>query len=590
LPKTVVTDVKRLQQIIKNLLSNAFKFTHQGQVTLSMALADSGWSRDNEELNRAGQVIAFSVSDTGIGISADKQQIIFEAFQQADGSTSRKYGGTGLGLAISRELSRLLGGEIRLVSTPSQGSTFTLYLPQSYNPSRSSRHGRTIVHESEAKLQAERLHALDDLAATARPQTTPLAEVHEPPTSELVQFGNVADDDRNEILAGDKVLLIVENDLAFAKMLLEAARRTGFKGLVSTSGGGALAMTREYQPSVITLDIFLPDMEGWRILERLKADLSTRHIPICVVSTDDSCQRALNSGAIGFLTKPLQSVDVVNEALAHLYQFADQSTKRLLVLMPDSPLRVRYLASLDSETQVTTAETADQARAALAEGGIDCLVTDGSITAFGPEDVIESLDRRPLARQLPIVLYCEGDETVGAQWKRGHSAFALRQARSLERLLDATAFFLHRGTAAMSEPERQSVQALYDAARVLDGRKALIVDDDMRNIFALATVLDEQGMVIVSADNGRDAIRLVQSDPTIDIVLMDIMMPEMDGIATMKEIRKLPRGKNLPIVAVTAKAMKGDREKCIEAGAWDYLSKPVDTSHLLVVLRSWLCQ
>jgi CheY-like chemotaxis protein len=212
------------------------------------------------------------------------------------------------------------------------------------------------------------------------------------------------------------------------------------------------------------------------------------------------------------------------------------------------------------------------------------------VAGFGPEDVIETQEGRSLFRQLPIVLYCEPGAPVGVEWKRGHSAFALREAHTLERLLDATAFFLHRGTAEMSEQERQSVQQLYDSQRVLEGKKALIVDDDMRNIFALATVLDDQGMVIVSADNGRDAIRLVEGDPSIDIVLMDIMMPEMDGIATMKEIRKLPRGKNLPIVAVTAKAMKGDREKCIEAGAWDYLSKPVDTAHMLVVLRSWLCK
>jgi len=404
----------------------------------------------------------------------------------------------------------------------------------------------------------------------------------------IVPFANLADDDRSEIMSGDKVVLIVENDLGFATLLLEAARRNGFKGLVSTSGAGALMMTREYHPSVITLDIFLPDMEGWRILERLKADLATRHIPICVVSTDDSRQRALNSGAIGFLTKPLQSVDVVNDALADLYQFVDRGAKKLLVSMSDSPLRSQYLASFDSDTDIVLADSAEAARAALAQGGVDCLITDGSVGGFGPEDVIESVESRPLTRQLPIVLHCDGDDTVEARWRRGHSAFALREAHTLEHLLDATAFFLHRGTAAMSEQERHSVLALHDENRVLEGKKALIVDDDMRNIFALATVLDEQGMVIVSADNGRDAIRLVKEDPNIDIVLMDIMMPEMDGIATMREMRKLPRGKDLPIVAVTAKAMKGDREKCIEAGAWDYLSKPVDRLHLLAVLRGWL--
>jgi signal transduction histidine kinase/HAMP domain-containing protein/CheY-like chemotaxis protein len=596
-PKTVVTDVKRLQQVIKNLLSNAFKFTHMGQVTLSIAQADSGWSRDNEDLNRAGQVLAFSVSDTGIGISPEKQQIIFEAFQQADGSTSRKYGGTGLGLAISRELSRLLGGEIRLVSAPSEGSTFTLYLPQSYNAARNARHARGASHDvSDARITAERQRDAEPDDMQPVPQWRPSDVAAFDPVmeeAETTSFNrNVADDDRNDILSGDKVLLVVENELGFAKVLLEAARKNGFKGLVSTTGAGALAMTRQYQPAVISLDIYLPDMEGWRILERLKGDLATRHIPICVVSTDDSRQRALNAGAIGFLSKPLQSADVVHEALAWLYQFADRPSKTLLVAMAASTRRDEYLACLGDDTQVEVADSAQGARALLAGGGIDCLVTDGKVPGFGPEDVIETQEGRPLFRQLPIVLY--GEEGVGvgvgAEWKRGHSAFALREADSLQQLLDATAFFLHRGTASMSDEERQTVQALYDSQRVLEGKKALIVDDDMRNIFALATVLDDQGMVIVSADNGREAIRLVQNDPSIDIVLMDIMMPEMDGLATMKEIRKLARGKNLPIVAVTAKAMKGDREKCIEAGAWDYLSKPVDTARMLVVLRSWLCR
>jgi HAMP domain-containing protein/signal transduction histidine kinase/CheY-like chemotaxis protein len=604
MPKTIVTDVKRLQQIIKNLLSNAFKFTHQGQVTLTLAQAASGWSRDNEELNRAPVVLAFAVADTGIGISPDKQQIIFEAFQQADGSTSRKYGGTGLGLAISRELSRLLGGEIRLISAPGEGSTFTLYLPQTYSAVRFSRHARLTDAKPAADTQAAASGAGAVAGRAARdvpPDAAGPAPAWVPSDVAALDSGlhdlepmpfshNPAEDDRHEIVPGDKVLLIVENDLGFARVLLASARATGFKGLVSTTGGEALALTREMQPSVITLDIFLPDMEGWRILERLKGDLTTRHIPICVVSTDDSRQRALNSGAIGFLAKPLQSMDLVHEALAQLYQFADRTAKRLLVLMADSPLREQYLSAMEGDTHIEIADTATSARQSLAQGGIDCVVTDGSLAGFGPEDVIETQEGRPLFRQLPVVLYCEERSTAAKQWKRGHGAFALRETHTLERALDGTAFFLHRGTAAMTDRERQSVQALYDSQRVLEGKKALIVDDDMRNIFALATVLDDQGMVIVSADNGRDAIRLVESDPDIDIVLMDIMMPEMDGIATIKEIRKLLRGRNLPIVAVTAKAMKGDREKCIEAGAWDYLSKPVDIPHMLSVLRSWLCR
>ncbi|WOB09614.1 HAMP domain-containing protein [Piscinibacter gummiphilus] len=590
LPKTVVTDVKRLQQIIKNLLSNAFKFTHQGSVRLSVAVADGGWSRDNDDLNRAAQVVAFSVTDTGIGISSDKQQIIFEAFQQADGSTSRKYGGTGLGLAISRELARLLGGEIKLVSAPAQGSTFTLYLPQSYSPTRSPRHGRPVLPAQDVVARE-----LPVAAPAALPAPAPRVVMGPQPANDDLQdpdgqaAANPADDDRNDILLGDKVLLIVENDLAFAQVLLQAARRVGFKGLVSTSGAAALAMTRDFQPATITLDIFLPDMEGWRILERLKSDLAMRHIPVCVVSTDDSRERALASGAVGFLTKPLQSADEVELALGHLYEFADRRKKRLMVMMADTPLRDTYLQSLDADTDVVQPESAADARVQMRSGNIDCLITDGSVPDFGPEDVIEALESRPLARQMPIVLASEAP-AVTTVWGRGHSAFALRRAPTLERMLDATSLFLHRGEASFTEAERRSVQAVVDGDRTLVGKKVLIVDDDMRNIFALATVLDAQGMVILSAENGRDAIRLVENDPEIDIVLMDIMMPEMDGMETMRQMRKLPRGKELPLVAVTAKAMKGDREKCIEAGAWDYLSKPVDTAYLLVVLRGWLCR
>jgi CheY-like chemotaxis protein len=348
-----------------------------------------------------------------------------------------------------------------------------------------------------------------------------------------------------------------------------------------------LALTRDYHPSLITLDIFLPDMAGWRILERLKSDLATRHIPVCVVSTDDSRQRALNAGAVGFLTKPLQSIDEVEQALAQLYEFTTKARKRLMVMLADSPARTELLASLDPAIEVVAATTASTARLELAAGGIDCLVTDGSVRDFGPEDVIEALENRPLARQMPIVLV-DGEAELTDPWERGHSAFALRKAESLEQKLDAVAFFLHRGELAMSEQERRSVQAVHTADRALEGKKVLIVDDDMRNIFALAALLDAQGMVIVSAENGSDAIRLVETDPGIDIVLMDIMMPEMDGMQTMRRMRELPRGKDLPLIAVTAKAMKGDREKCIDAGAWDYLSKPVDTAYLLVVIRGWL--
>jgi len=587
LPKTMVTDVKRLQQIIKNLLSNAFKFTHEGQVTFSISTATSGWSVDNDELHRAGTVLAFSVKDTGIGISPDKQQIIFEAFQQADGSTSRKYGGTGLGLAISRELSRLLGGEIRLVSEPGTGSEFTLYLPQSYNPARNARHARAAAPAAESKVVA---------LSRPRPAVAP------PPAgavlddwryeeadkrSDSVMFANVADDDRASIATGDRVLLVVENDLAFARVLLAGARRAGFKGLVTSTGASALTMAREFHPAVITLDIHLPDMSGWRILDRLKGDLATRHIPICVVSTDDARDRALRSGALGFLAKPLQSSDDADAVLAQLHAYAEQRTKRLAVVMPPSARRSAFVATLDTDVDVVLAEDRESARHALA--GADALVVEDTLPDFGPEDVLDIVAERNAISQLPVVLYHGGASETG-NWNQRRAGLTIAEARTLPELRMQTALWLHRSPTALSDTDREAIEKLMIDTCPLKGRKALIVDDDMRNIFALATVLDEEGMVIVSADNGREAIRLVQEDPTIDIVLMDIMMPEMDGIATMQEIRKLPRGRELPMVAVTAKAMKGDRQKCIEAGAWDYISKPVDPRYLMSVLRGWLCR
>ncbi|SEK26765.1 Signal transduction histidine kinase [Roseateles sp. YR242] len=605
LPKSLVTDVKRLQQIIKNLLSNAFKFTHHGQVKFTISAADSGWSLDNDTLQHAGPVIAFSVADTGIGIPPDKQQIIFEAFQQADGSTSRKYGGTGLGLAISRELARLLGGEIRLVSAPGKGSTFTLFLPASYSPARVSRHARpgnpqqlpadvaSAAELAEATVQRAASRALRRSTA----QTEPAKEVsvgrelrreHQEPVQDSVVFANVAKDDRGDIAAGDRVLLIVENDIAFAEVLLESARQSGMKGLVATTGAGALTMAQEYHPSLITLDIFLPDMQGWRILDRLKSDPATRQIPICVVSTDESRDRALRAGALGFLSKPLQSRDAVDAALRELSRYVDQQTRRLLVAMPAGPHRDELLAQLAPAVETILVDNLEQAREAIQVA--DAALIDTHYSPFTPGEARDVLEQRSRTVAMPIVaLNTAGGRDPDHPWARAHAGLSVHLATDTTQALAHLGLLLHRPAADLSDQERQALQSLRDASGSLSGKKALIVDDDMRNIFALATVLDSHGMTIVSADNGREAIRLVQEDPTIDIVLMDIMMPEMDGMETMQQIRKLPRGRELPMVAVTAKAMKGDREKCIEAGAWDYLSKPVDPSHMLTVLRGWLC-
>ncbi len=581
LPASVNTDSKRLQQVLKNLLSNAFKFTHHGQVTLTVEPALAGWSFDNEDLNRAPAVLAFSVTDTGIGIAPDKQQIIFEAFQQADGSTSRKYGGTGLGLAISRELSRLLGGEIRLVSSPGKGSTFTLYLPQTYTPPRSVRKSVDVTPAAPVAPVTGNGQAHGNGSVTQAPPV-------ELPLPPLV---NEVGDDRESIRPGDQVLLIVENDLGFARFLLDAAHEKGLKGLVTSLGAAALAMAREYKPDALTLDIFLPDIEGWRVLERLKNDILTRHIPACVISTEEARERALNSGALTFIAKPIKTRDTVDELLDRLKRFLNRPAKGLLVVEPDGARRDRILQWVDaSDVQLTTVSDGPSALRALREGGVDCVILDPQMPDLTPSALASEMERAPVGVTVPVIVYGDGGATQEEEGslKRLAEVCTVRRIHSPERLLDQTAFFLHRNVAKMPEGRRKLLEDLHRSDKVLPGKKVLIVDDDMRNIFALATVLEEQDMVTVSADNGRDAIRILQAQPDVDIVLMDIMMPEMDGIDTMREIRRIPQLKSLPIIAVTAKAMKGDREKCIEAGAWDYLSKPVDTEQLLAVLRAWL--
>jgi len=591
LPKSMLADAKRLQQVLKNLLSNAFKFTNQGHVTLTIEPVKTGWDPGNENLNRAGDVIAFSVRDTGIGISPDKQQIIFEAFQQADGSTSRKYGGTGLGLAISRELSRLLGGELRLVSAPRVGSTFTLYLPQIYAPQRFARKSAVWGPAALGMMVPPGEAPAADAESRSNPsargegfQGDPVRE-EAPPPAMLV---NEAGDDRDNLTLGAPVLLIVENDLTFARFLLDAAREKGFKGIVTSLGVSALALANEYKPSAVTLDIFLPDIDGWRVLDRLKHDTQTRHIPVSVISTDESRERALQAGAFSFLAKPIQSKEMLDGLLETLTGFLGQPEKRLLVVTADEERRnwlAAYLAADD--VRVSVASDYGATVAMLAQHEIDCVVLDAEALVNGHD--APAGDSEPALEALPIVLYGEaGDASQLARWQRLAKTVIMRKARTPEDLLDQASFQLHRVPGKMPEAHRNILRGLHDANQALTGKRAMIVDDYMRNIFALSSLLEDKGMAVVSHDNGRDAVRSLQDDKDVDVILMDIMMPEMDGIDTIREIRKIPACKHIPIIAVTAKAMKGDREKCMEAGAWDYLSKPVDTELMVGVLRAWL--
>jgi signal transduction histidine kinase/CheY-like chemotaxis protein len=574
MPRAMTTDSKRLQQVIKNLLSNAFKFTHNGHVSLKVQLTREGWHPDNEGLNHAAGVLAFSVSDTGIGIPSEKQQIIFEAFQQADGSTSRKYGGTGLGLAISREIARLLGGEISLASKPGVGSTFTLYLPQTFAPQKK------VVRRAVAQR-----------TESPAPLAEPEPEEKLPTLQNSPSASQESGDDRSNLQPDDRVLLIVENDHEFASFLLEMAHKAGFKGLVTPSGAAALALVHDFEPQAITLDISLPDIDGWRVLNRLKYDLDVRHIPVYVISTVDEPERGLRLGAQDVLAKPIKTAEQLEHFLAKMRGFIDRSKRRLILVEADDHRRDQLVGHLEGpDLEIVPAPTAAVALDALGHGPVDAVILTPHVPDMSLAGLAEQMSSHEALAGCPVLLYAGAELTPedSYRWKRLAHEFNLRLVDSLPMLADQSALALCRRMTKLPESCHKVIRALADPSDVLAGKKVLIVDDDIRNIFALTSILERYDMVTVSAETGRDAINLLQAAPDVDIVLMDIMMPEMDGIDTMRAIRQISNFKKLPIVAVTAKAMKGDREKCIEAGAWDYLSKPVNPDQMLSVLRAWL--
>ncbi|HJT36285.1 MAG TPA: HAMP domain-containing protein [Pirellulales bacterium] len=577
LPPALQTDIKRLQQIIKNLLSNAFKFTEKGVVSFHVAPVPPGWSTEHDVLKRADTVIAISVSDTGIGIAPDKQQLIFEAFQQADGSTSRKYGGTGLGLNISREIANLLGGEIRLQSEPARGSTFTLYLPLTYAPTKPARRESPGAGVHTARASAQLLQAE---AATALQET-----------QQALTGGEVIDD-RDNVQPGDRVALIIENDPVFARLLLETAHEGGFKAVVAGRAAEGLILVHRLHPAAITLDIHLPDIDGWRVLAQLKEDLYTRHIPVYVITTEEDRQRGLRAGAVGSLAKPLKSKDELDVVWRRVKQAAASDVKTLLVVGPEDDDERSQLVELVSGDDVQTVVLGDSAAAltALAEDSAACavLMADGDLE--GVFDLLEQAHRLPVAERLPLVVHLSGEPTAeqSQRLKRAGHGMIVKEVHSPERLADEVALFLHRRIERLPAAKRQMLETLHRAEAVLAGKKVLVVDDDIRNIFAMTSLLERHDMQVVSADTGRAALERLADTPGIDVVLMDVMMPEMDGYATMQAIRASEPHSTLPIIALTAKAMKGDREKCIEAGASDYISKPVDTEHLLAMLRVWL--
>jgi HAMP domain-containing protein/signal transduction histidine kinase/DNA-binding response OmpR family regulator len=573
LPRAIFTDNKRLQQVLKNLLANAFKFTEKGKVTLDISVARDGWSRDHEVLNSADQVIAFAVKDTGIGIPEDQQNIIFEAFQQVDGTERRKYGGTGLGLSISREIARLLNGEIQLQSSPGKGSVFTLYLPQA----------------SEQKYKHK---SLDYKSFDETPRVTPKAipapvKLPRPISKEL---SKAVDDDREIITPDDRVLLIIEDDINFAELLLDIARERGFKGIVADRGDTALALVQDYKVDAITLDIVLPDRDGWSILDTLKHQSSTRHIPIQIISIEEERQLGLKLGAFAHLQKPADKRSL-GDALEKIKDFIDRPVKRLLVVDENESERKAIIDLIgNGDVKTTAVGTGKKALTLLKKEQFDCMVFHLTLPDMTGPEFIQKIEHDLGITDLPIIVFTgkELSKAEETKLKGITDAIIIKSAKSPERLLDETALFLHRVEKNLPKEKRLILEKFHQEDPILAGRKVLIVDDDVRNIFAITAFLERYAMKVVHAENGKDGLDLLRTTKDIDIVLMDIMMPGMDGYEVMKEIRKDKKFKSLPIIAITAKAMKGDREKCIEAGASDYVSKPVDMQQLLSLLRVWV--
>jgi HAMP domain-containing protein/CheY-like chemotaxis protein/signal transduction histidine kinase len=563
LGRSIVTDSKRLQQVLKNLLSNAFKFTAEGGVRLSVSAALGGWSAEHPVLNQSPAVIAFEVSDTGIGIPQEKQKLIFEAFQQADAGTSRKYGGTGLGLAISRELASLLGGEIHLRSTPGKGSTFVLYLPLKYS-------GPTVA-----------------------PRVNTLSQYNAAPALQAVTQERVIEqlpDDRLNLEPGDTILLIVEDDPHYARVLIDLARDKGFKVLVAARGAEALDLAKQFQPTAVSLDVFLPDMLGWTVLSQLKHNPLTRHIPVQIITLDEDRQHALARGAFSYVSKPT-TTEGVSAALSQIKDYAKPRRKRLLIVEDNAAEQISIRELLDhNDIEIITTDTGAGALSTLRENPCDCVVLDLRLPDMSGFEVLDSIRRDDSLSNVPVVVFTGRELSVeeDAELHTMARSIVVKGVESPERLLDETSLFLHRVITELPVEKQRMLEKLNSSDEDLVGKTALLVDDDARNIFALSSVLERRGMKVLTATTGSEAVELVEQNPQIAIVLMDIMMPQMDGYQTIGVIRENPEFRRLPIIALTAKAMKGDREKCLEAGASDYLAKPVNTEQLLLAIRMWL--
>ncbi|MCX7081911.1 MAG: response regulator [Methylococcales bacterium] len=569
LPRSITTDAQRLGQVIKNLVGNALKFTEQGSVSVAFTQIPAGTDLSRSHLDPS-LALAIRVTDTGIGIPLDKQKIVFEAFQQADSGDRRRFGGTGLGLSISRELVSLLGGEIQLESEPGKGSTFIIYIPikvLSKEP--------IVLDEM---IQAESKHTLPAPIKIAQKATMPLLAIN-------------VDDDREELSDKDRVLLIIEDDLRFAKILAGNIRERGFKCLIALSGEEGLELAALHRPDGIVLDIHLPNMDGWAVLTELKQNVDTRHIPVHIVSSEDPTNDGLRIGAIGHLRKPVLREDI-EAVLNRLEQATSQAEKRVLVVEDDPIMRRETVRAVgNGNVFVEEVDSGEKALLALRERHFSLVVLDLGLPDMQGMELLNAIAKEKIDMP-PVIIYTVRDLSMDEEvaLRTYANSIILKDVRSQERLIDEVALFLHRVVNDLPEDKKRVIRHLHESDDHLKGRKVLIVEDDMRTMFAMTKILASHGLNPIKADNGEKALEILNKHPDVDLILMDMMMPVMDGYEATSRIRKLPEFSHLPIIALTAKAMKEDRKKCLDAGASDYLSKPVDQDKLISLIRVWLCR
>jgi len=567
--KGITTDKQRLEQILRNLLSNAFKFTGiNGRVTMTIYKADPGISFKNAKLNSARDVIAFSVTDTGIGIPDNKLVVVFEAFQQADGSTKRKYGGTGLGLSISRELASALGGEIQVHSEEGTGSTFTLYLPLMFDASAMT-DVENNIQVKDRKPENSRKHS----------------GIEKFPVSE-----GEMNDDRDNIQENDRVVLIMEDDPEFSQILLDFARERKYKGIVAVQGTTGLSYARHYKPDAILLDMKLPVMDGTEVLRHLKNDPDLRHIPVQIISGYDRRKEGMELGAFDFIRKPVGNNDLRN-VFEKIEDFVSRKLKKLLIVEDNEKQNnaIRELIG-NGDVRSFSAYSGKQAHEMMNKEHFDCVIVDLGLPDVSGFDLLEQIKTDDKLNKIPIIVYTGKDlsKDENARLMKFANTVVLKTANSQERLLDETMLFLHRVESQLPKEKQIIIRKLHKTEEILKNKKVLVVDDDIRNIYSLTNVLEEEGMNCLTAENGIAAVKILKKNPDIDIILMDIMMPEMDGYEATKEIRSISKFNKLPIIALTAKAMKGDREKCLHADMSDYIAKPLNIEQLLSLMRVWL--